>query len=59
MSEQIVLGDLLTYGIPNMKLEKDIVERRDSLIDVKKVLILLLNTEVGKDITAEELKGTI
>ncbi|MCH4169286.1 MAG: glutamate synthase subunit beta [Streptococcaceae bacterium] len=47
-------GGLLMYGIPNMKLDKDVIERR---IDVmKKVGInFIANTEIGTDITAEEL----
>lgn len=47
-------GGLLMYGIPNMKLDKDVVERR---IDVmRKVGInFVANTEIGVDITAQEL----
>ena len=49
-------GGLLTYGIPNMKLEKDIVERRVNLLR-QEGIDFILNTEIGKDITAEELRG--
>ncbi|WP_404452249.1 glutamate synthase small subunit [Virgibacillus necropolis] len=48
-------GGLLTYGIPNMKLEKDVVERRIKLLE-QEGINFLVNMEVGKDITAEELK---
>jgi len=42
-------GGLLTYGIPNFKLDKKIVERRIKLLQ-EAGLELILNTEVGKDI---------
>ncbi|WP_079709590.1 glutamate synthase subunit beta [Paraliobacillus ryukyuensis] len=50
-------GGLLTYGIPNMKLDKDVVQRRVDLLAQEGVRFVL-NTEVGKDITANELKET-
>ena len=48
-------GGLLMYGIPNMKLDKEIVQRR---IDVMEEvgITFVLNTEVGIDITASELQ---
>jgi len=47
-------GGLLTYGIPGFKLEKKAVKRRvDFLLEAG--MELHLNTEVGKDITFEEL----
>ncbi|MDQ0220644.1 glutamate synthase small subunit [Peribacillus cavernae] len=49
-------GGLLTYGIPNMKLEKDIVERRITLL-TQEGIDFVTNTEVGKDITADELRA--
>ena len=48
-------GGLLTYGIPNMKLEKEIVERRIQLL-TQEGIDFITNTEVGKDISAEELQ---
>lgn len=47
-------GGLLMYGIPNMKLDKAIVQRR---IDVMENLgiTFIANTEVGRDITADGL----
>ena len=48
-------GGLLTYGIPNMKLEKDVVARRIALLN-QEGIDFVLNAEVGKDITKEELQ---
>lgn len=47
-------GGLLTYGIPNFKLDKKIVERRVKLLQ-EAGLELVLNCEVGKDITFEDI----
>jgi glutamate synthase (NADPH/NADH) small chain len=47
-------GGLLTYGIPNFKLDKKIVERRVSLLK-EAGMELILNCEVGKDISFEEI----
>lgn len=48
-------GGLAMYGIPNMKLPKTIVEQRINLM--KEVGIkFVVNTTVGKDITADELR---
>ena len=47
-------GGLLRYGIPNMKLEKSVIDRRIKLMEEEGVQFVL-NTDVGKDITAEEL----
>ncbi|MCP8969220.1 glutamate synthase subunit beta [Ectobacillus ponti] len=49
-------GGLLMYGIPNMKLGKDVVERRVRLLE-QEGTAFITNTEVGKDVTAEELKA--
>lgn len=47
-------GGLLTYGIPNFKLDKKVVDRRvDSLLEAG--MELVLNCEVGQDITFEEI----
>jgi glutamate synthase (NADPH/NADH) small chain len=50
-------GGLLTYGIPNFKLDKKIVERRVKLLQ-EGGLELVLNCEVGRDITFEEIANT-
>lgn len=49
-------GGLLMYGIPNMKLEKEVVQRRIHLLQ-QEGIDFVLNTEVGKDISAEQLKA--
>lgn len=47
-------GGLLRYGIPDFKLEKSVVDRR---IEVMKEdgVTFICNTEIGKDIPADEL----
>lgn len=47
-------GGLLMYGIPNMKLEKRVVNRRLELMK-RSGVHFVLNTEVGKDIPARGL----
>lgn len=48
------LGGLLMYGIPQMKLEKQIIERRIQLMKEEGVQFYT-NVHVGQDITKEEL----
>lgn len=49
-------GGLLMYGIPNMKLDKEIVQRRiDLMMDLG--ITFVANTEIGRDIAAEELQA--
>lgn len=49
-------GGLLTYGIPNMKLDKaDIVRRRLDILEAEGITFVC-NTTVGKDISAQQLK---
>jgi glutamate synthase (NADPH) small chain len=48
-------GGLLTYGIPNFKLEKDIVERRTARLADGGIKIEL-NVEVGKTVTLAKLR---
>ncbi|MGL5795223.1 MAG: glutamate synthase subunit beta, partial [Waterburya sp.] len=48
-------GGLLMYGIPNMKLDKqEIVLRRIKLLEAEGVKFIC-NTEIGKDLPAEQL----
>jgi glutamate synthase (NADPH/NADH) small chain len=47
-------GGLLTYGIPNFKLDKKVVDRRVKLLQ-EAGLKLVLNCEVGRDISFEEI----
>jgi glutamate synthase (NADPH/NADH) small chain len=49
------IGGLLVYGIPNFKLEKDVVERRAKLLRDSGVQFHL-NCEVGRDVTLQELR---
>ncbi len=49
-------GGLLIYGIPNFKLEKEVVERRIKLLKDAGINFKL-NFEVGKDATLDELKN--
>jgi glutamate synthase (NADPH) small chain len=49
------IGGLLTYGIPNMKLDKSIVQRRVDLMTEEGVEFVV-NTEIGTDIPAAELR---
>lgn len=48
------VGGLLMYGIPNMKLEKKIVERKVKIMEEEGVAFIT-GTDVGKDVKAEEL----
>ncbi|MEQ9069391.1 MAG: glutamate synthase subunit beta, partial [Gimesia chilikensis] len=48
------IGGLLMYGIPNMKLEKWIVQRRVDLLADEGVEFIT-NTSIGVDITADQL----
>ena len=48
------IGGLLVYGIPNMKLDKEIVQRRVELMEEEGVRFLT-HTEVGRDYSAEKL----
>ncbi|RZV34586.1 MAG: NAD(P)-dependent oxidoreductase, partial [Acidimicrobiales bacterium] len=48
-------GGLLIYGIPNFKLEKDIVERRTKRLEDGGIKFVL-NTDIGKDISFEDLQ---
>ncbi len=47
-------GGLLRYGIPNFKLNKNIIDRRLALLE-EEGIIFKTNTEVGKDITGKSL----
>lgn len=48
------IGGLLRYGIPNMKLEKSVIDRRIRLMEEEGVKFVT-NVNVGVDITSEEL----
>ena len=48
-------GGLLTYGIPDYKLEKDVIARRVQVMEDEGI-VFQCNTEIGKDLTLEELQ---
>ncbi|MDC3334767.1 glutamate synthase subunit beta [bacterium] len=50
------IGGLLMYGIPNMKLGKDVVDRRVDLL-MQEGVEFNTNTDVGKDISTDELQN--
>lgn len=47
-------GGLLMYGIPNMKIDKKIVERRINLLKEEGIKFIN-NTKIGKDISMDEI----
>ncbi len=49
------IGGLLMYGIPSMKLEKSVVQRRVDLLAAEGVEFIT-NTEIGKDISSKQLR---
>jgi glutamate synthase (NADPH/NADH) small chain len=49
------IGGLLRYGIPNFKMEKNIIDRRVDILKAEGI-IFKLNTNVGIDYKIEELK---
>jgi len=48
------LGGLLRYGIPNFKLNKNIIDRRLALL-IEEGIVFKTNTEIGKDISGKEI----
>jgi len=50
------IGGLLMYGIPNMKLGKDVVDRRINLLRAEGIEFIT-DTDIGQDITTTELQA--
>ncbi|KAI5818945.1 putative glutamate synthase Glt1 [Pyronema omphalodes] len=50
------IGGLMMYGIPNMKLDKNVLQRRIDLLAAEGI-VFKTNVEVGKDITMADLKA--
>ncbi|GJL73292.1 MAG: glutamate synthase subunit beta [Nitrosomonas sp.] len=50
------IGGLLMYGIPNMKLDKSIVQRRVDLL-AQEGVNFITNTVIGKDLPATKLRA--
>ena len=48
------IGGLLMYGIPNMKLEKWVIERKQKVMEEEGVKFII-NADVGKNVKAEDL----
>lgn len=48
------IGGLLMYGIPNMKLEKHIIDRRVKLMEEEGVSFIT-NTDIGNTVSADEI----
>ena len=46
------MGGLLRYGIPNMKLEKSLIDRRVALMEAEGV-VFQTSVDVGKDVKAK------
>ncbi len=44
----------MRYGIPNMKLEKQVIDRRLKLMEAEGIAFQV-NTDVGKDFSSEKL----
>jgi len=51
------VGGLLMYGIPNMKLEKDTVDRRVNLLR-EEGIEFVTNADIGKNVDVNEVRST-
>lgn len=49
-------GGLLRYGIPDFKMEKNIIDRRLEILEAEGILFKC-NVEIGKDLSAQQLKA--
>ncbi|MCD8336472.1 MAG: glutamate synthase subunit beta [Lachnospiraceae bacterium] len=49
------IGGLLRYGIPNMKLDKSVIDRRIALMEAEGITFVT-NANVGENVSAEELQ---
>ena len=50
------VGGLLRYGIPDFKMEKNIIDRRLEILEAEGINFMC-NVEIGKDISAETLES--
>lgn len=48
------IGGLLRYGIPNMKLDKSVIDRRQKLMEEEGIKFVV-NANVGENVSADEL----
>ncbi len=51
------IGGLLRYGIPDFKMEKNVIDRRLAILE-EEGIVFITNTEVGKDISIETLQNS-
>ncbi|AXT59001.1 glutamate synthase subunit beta [Aquimarina sp. AD10] len=49
------VGGLLRYGIPDFKMEKNVIDRRITVLE-EEGIVFKTNTAIGKDILADQLK---
>ena len=49
------IGGLLMYGIPNMKLDKKVIDRRQKIME-EEGITFKLNADVGRDVDAQALR---
>jgi len=49
------IGGLLRYGIPDFKMEKNVIDRRLAILE-EEGIEFVVNTEIGKDIQATQLE---
>ncbi len=49
------VGGLLRYGIPNMKLDKSVIDRRIALME-EEGITFVTNADVGENVSADDLK---
>ncbi|MCR5510928.1 MAG: glutamate synthase subunit beta [Lachnospiraceae bacterium] len=49
------IGGLLMYGIPNMKLDKSVIERRRKVLE-EEGIVFMTGCDVGRDISFEEIR---
>lgn len=50
------IGGLLRYGIPNMKLEKSVLDRRIRLME-EEGITFVTGADVGRELEAEKTSG--
>ncbi len=50
------VGGLLRYGIPNFKMEKEIIDRRVAILEAEGITFKV-NANVGKNVSVDELKA--
>jgi glutamate synthase (NADPH) small chain len=49
-------GGLMRFGVPDAKLEKQVIDRREAIL-AQEGITFVYNTEIGTDLTTEELRS--